>query len=68
MTKQSRRYAPMIRRTKSELLRRRREIIAGLGVPLEEFLAKVSSDAPLSNREWSSAEELREISFLLGEN
>ena len=65
--KSSRQYAPVIVRTKRELLARRREIIAGLGMSLEMFLAKTHSTAPLSNREWSDMEELREIAFLLGE-
>jgi hypothetical protein len=62
------RYALTIKRTKRDLLRRRREIVRGLGVPLEDFLAKVCSSAPLSNREWSNMEELKEIAFLLGED
>jgi hypothetical protein len=54
-------------RTRRELLARRRVIVGGLGMPLEAFLAKTRSAEPLSNKEWSAMEELREISFLLGE-
>jgi hypothetical protein len=55
-----------IRMTRRELLRRRAQIFRELHLSEAEFDALVASSSPLSDREYSAMEELREISFLLG--
>jgi len=57
--------AMSIRVTKTELRRRRKEIVRELGVPEEVFMAKVNSSEPLTDSEWSAMQELSEIDFLL---
>jgi len=60
--------APVIRVTKRDLQRRKREILRDLGVAPDAFEAKVRSSEPLTDREWSAMEELAEIKFLLGDD
>lgn len=60
--------APVIKVTRRDLQRRRREIFRELGVPPESFDRKVRSSEPLTDREWSAMEELQEISYLLGDD
>lgn len=60
-------YAASIRLTRRDLLRRRAEIYRTLGVSAESFDVKRQSAEPLTDRELSAMEELKEIGFLLGD-
>ena len=52
--------------TREELLERRAEILADLGVE-DHDLSKLDEVRPMSSDEWDAREELEQISFLLGE-
>lgn len=61
-------YPAAIRMTRRDLLRRRAQILRELHMSEAEFAALVASSAPLSDQEYSAMEELREITFLLGDD
>jgi hypothetical protein len=58
--------APVRTVTRSELEHRRKEILAELGLTLEQF-HDVAETRSLTSEEWDGREELDEIAFLLGE-
>lgn len=58
--------APVRTVTRSELEHRREEILADLGLTLEQF-HEVAETRRLTSEEWDGREELDEIAFLLGE-
>lgn len=53
--------------TKTQLRARRRELLRESPVSEEVLAAKVKYFAPLTDKEWATAAELREIDFLLGD-
>lgn len=53
--------------TREELMERRERILAELGLTREEFESKVESGS-LLGKEWYAAEDLEEITFLLGDD
>jgi hypothetical protein len=53
--------------TRDDLLRRRADILHGLGVTYED-LAKRAGEYALVADEWSAWDEIREINFLLGDD
>ncbi|HLR93058.1 MAG TPA: hypothetical protein VK053_00910 [Jiangellaceae bacterium] len=57
---------PVITVHREDLLRRRDEILARLGLTLGEFEDLMHSST-LSGLEWEAREELEDIAFLLGE-
>jgi len=58
--------SPVITVTRDELEDRRRTLLAGLGMTLDEF-EKMAATKTLSGPEVDVEEELAEIAFLLGE-
>ena len=59
--------APVIDVTRDKLLKRREELLADLGMNLDEFL-ELASTRTLSGDEWEAMEELDGIAFLLGDD
>ncbi|MBX6372511.1 MAG: hypothetical protein IRZ02_09695 [Acidothermus sp.] len=58
--------ARVVTETREKLEARRTEILASLGLTLEEFRSLVETRT-LTGEEWEALEELDEIAFLLGE-
>ena len=58
--------SPVITVTRDELEERRRTLLAGLGMTLDEF-EQMAATKTLSGPEVDVEEELAEIAFLLGE-
>lgn len=52
--------------TREQLLQRRAEILADLGIEDHDF-SDLDNIRPMSSDEWDAREELEQISFLLGE-
>jgi hypothetical protein len=52
--------------TREQLLQRRAEILADLGIE-DHDLSDLDNIRPISSDEWDAREELEQISFLLGE-
>lgn len=52
--------------SRAELLARRQRVLARVGMTAEEFRKRVEAGA-LTPSDWDDAEDLEEVSFLLGE-
>ena len=58
--------APVIEVTREELIARRDEILARLGLTLDEYLRR-AAESELSGEEWDVRDDLDSIAFLLDE-
>ncbi|GGL89824.1 hypothetical protein [Nakamurella endophytica] len=52
--------------TREELLQRRKQVLAELGIENDD-VSRLNDLRPISSDEWDAREELEQISFLLGE-
>lgn len=59
--------APVVNVTRDQLIAQRDEILARLGLSMDEYVRRAEA-SELSGEEWEARDDLESIAFLLGED